>query len=49
MSVEAKAVEAAMAMAKECIEEQSAIEYEWKMQVSIRSRAHHFALLDSSA
>lgn len=33
MSVEAKAVEAAMAMAKGCIEDQSVIEYEWKMQV----------------
>lgn len=33
VSVEAQAVEAAMLMAKECIEDQSLIEYEWKIQV----------------
>lgn len=33
VSVEGRAVEAAIAMAKERIEDQSMIEYEWKMQV----------------
>lgn len=33
VSVEAKSVEAAMVMATECIDDQSLIEYEWKIQV----------------
>lgn len=53
MLVEAKAVEVAMTMAKECIEEQSIIEFEWKMQVgddisSTPTSWEHFAIRISS-
>lgn len=35
VSEEARAVEASMAMARECIDSQSAIEHEWRIQVGL--------------